>query len=229
MEAAFYIAGAVAIISTVFTITRLNAVHALLYLVVSLLAVAVAFYTMGAPLVAALEVIIYAGAIMVLFVFVVMMLNLGGRAVESERQLMQGKIWVGPVILSALLIVEVVYLIAHATLPDLGPEAACWSRSRWGSRCTGPTWSAWNWLPCCCWAPWWELAIWAGPYPRKQRLVMTGIPMGHALILAGILFALGLAGLLMRRNLIFILMSVEIMLNGSRRRFRRGGIAVGPT
>ena len=59
------------------TITRLNAVHALLYLVVSLLAVAVAFYTMGAPLVAALEVIIYAGAIMVLFIFVVMMLNLG--------------------------------------------------------------------------------------------------------------------------------------------------------
>ena len=44
---------------------------------------------------------------------------------------------------------------------------------------------------------------------------MTGIPMGHALVLAGILFALGLAGLLMRRNLIFILMSLEIMLNGT--------------
>jgi len=116
MEAAFYIAGAVAIISTVFTITRLNAVHALLYLVVSLLAVAVAFYSMGAPLVAALEVIIYAGAIMVLFVFVVMMLNLGRRAVESERQLMRGKIWVGPSVLSALLIVEVVFLIARAGL-----------------------------------------------------------------------------------------------------------------
>jgi NADH-quinone oxidoreductase subunit J len=116
METAFYIAGAVAVISTVFTITRLNAVHALLYLVVSLLAVAVAFYTMGAPLVAALEVIIYAGAIIVLFVFVVMMLNLGRRAVESERRLMQGKIWVGPSVLSALLIVEVVYLIARAGL-----------------------------------------------------------------------------------------------------------------
>jgi len=84
--------------------------------VVSLLAVAVAFYTMGAPLVAALEVIIYAGAIMVLFVFVVMMLNLGSRAVESERRLMQGTIWVGPSVLSALLIVEVLYLIARAGL-----------------------------------------------------------------------------------------------------------------
>jgi NADH-quinone oxidoreductase subunit J len=119
MEAAFYIAGAVAIISTVLAITRLNAVHGLLYLIVSLLAVSVVFFTMGAPLVAALEVIIYAGAIMVLFVFVVMMLNLGRRAVESERQLLQGKIWVGPAALSALLIVEVVYLTARATLPGL--------------------------------------------------------------------------------------------------------------
>jgi len=119
MEAAFYIAAGVAIISTVLAITRLNAVHALLYLIVSLLAVAVVFYTMGAPLVAALEVIIYAGAIMVLFVFVVMMLNLGRLAVESERQLLQGKIWVGPAVLSALLIVEVVYLTARAALPGL--------------------------------------------------------------------------------------------------------------
>ena len=76
----FYIAGAVAILATVLMLTRLNAVHALLYLVVSLLAVAVVFYTLGAPFVAALEVIIYAGAIMVLFVFVVMMLNLGEQA-----------------------------------------------------------------------------------------------------------------------------------------------------
>ena len=121
MEAAFYIAGALAIISTVLTITRLNAVHALLYLTVSLLAVAVAFYTMGAPLVAALEVIVYAGAIMVLFVFVVMMLNLGRRAVESERQLLKRKIWVGPAILSALLIAEVVYVIACAKVYGLQP------------------------------------------------------------------------------------------------------------
>ena len=77
MELAFYIAGAVAVIATLLMLTRANVVHALLYLIVSLLAVAVVFYTLGAPFVAALEVIVYAGAIMVLFVFVVMMLNLG--------------------------------------------------------------------------------------------------------------------------------------------------------
>lgn len=118
MEVAFYIAAIVAIVSTVLTITRLNVVHALLYLIVSLLAVAVVFYTMGAPLVAALEVIIYAGAIMVLFVFVVMMLNLGKRAAIIEGQWMQGNIWVGPVLLSAVLIAEVVYLILRARLTE---------------------------------------------------------------------------------------------------------------
>ena len=44
---------------------------------------------------------------------------------------------------------------------------------------------------------------------------MATIPMSHGLLLAGILFALGLTGLLARRNLIFILMSVEIMLNSA--------------
>ena len=83
MTIVFYVAGAVAIVSTALMITRLNAVHALLYLIVSLLAVAVVFYTLGAPFIAALEVIIYAGAIMVLFVFVVMMLNLGEEATRD--------------------------------------------------------------------------------------------------------------------------------------------------
>jgi NADH-quinone oxidoreductase subunit K len=41
------------------------------------------------------------------------------------------------------------------------------------------------------------------------------IPTNHGLLLAGILFALGLIGLLVRRNLIFILMSIEVMLNAA--------------
>jgi NADH-quinone oxidoreductase subunit J len=64
-------------------ITRHNAVHALLYLIVSLLSVAMIFYIMGAPFAAALEIIIYAGAIMILFVFVIMMQI--GRASCRER------------------------------------------------------------------------------------------------------------------------------------------------
>jgi len=113
MEVAFYIAAAVAIISTVLMLRDLNVVHALLYLIVSLLAVAVVFYVIGAPFVAALEVIIYAGAIMVLFVFVVMMLNLGEHAVAMEKGWLTPGIWIGPVLLAGVLLGEVAYLVAR--------------------------------------------------------------------------------------------------------------------
>jgi NADH-quinone oxidoreductase subunit J len=115
MELAFYIAGAVAVISTILMVTRLNVVHALLYLIVSLLAVAVVFYVLGAPFVAALEVIIYAGAIMVLFVFVVMMLNLGEHGAEMEKQWLTPGIWTGPVLLASILIIQVLYLVWGGT------------------------------------------------------------------------------------------------------------------
>ena len=81
----FYIAASVALMSTVLVVTRLNASHALIYLIVSLLSIAIIFFLLGAPFAAALEVVIYAGAIVVLFLFVVMMLNLGRSSVERER------------------------------------------------------------------------------------------------------------------------------------------------
>lgn len=62
MNALFYITGAVAIVSTILAVTRMNVVHALLYLIVSFLSVAVIFFILGAPFIAAMEVIIYAGA-----------------------------------------------------------------------------------------------------------------------------------------------------------------------
>ncbi len=110
----FYVAAAIAIISTFMMLTRLDAVHALLYLIISLLAVAVVFYVIGAPFIAALEVIIYAGAIMVLFVFVVMMLNLGKRATELEKTWLKPRMWFGPAILAAILIFEVAFLLSHS-------------------------------------------------------------------------------------------------------------------
>jgi NADH-quinone oxidoreductase subunit J len=114
MQLTFYIASAVAIASTILVITRSNAIHALLYLIVSLLAAAVIFFSLGAPFVAALEVIIYAGAIMVLFIFVVMMLNLGDAATEQESRWIRPKTWIGPAILIAILFAPFFYfLIIH--------------------------------------------------------------------------------------------------------------------
>lgn len=77
MEFAFYICGLIAILATLRVITHTNPVHALLYLIISLLAISGVFFSLGAYFAGALEIIVYAGAIMVLFVFVVMMLNFG--------------------------------------------------------------------------------------------------------------------------------------------------------
>ena len=123
MTIVFYVAAAVAVFSTVMMITRLHAVHALLYLIVSLLAVAIVFYTLGAPFVAALEVIVYAGAIMVLFVFVVMLLNLGERAARAERALLKPSMWIGPLALAAILIAEFIYLSIASSGAGYGIEA----------------------------------------------------------------------------------------------------------
>lgn len=111
MNVAFYIAAAVALAATVAVVVNRNTVHALLFLVVSLFAVAVLFYIVGAPLAAALEVIIYAGAIMVLFVFVIMILNLG-EAAGQERRWLRPRVWIGPAILAGILLAELIWLLA---------------------------------------------------------------------------------------------------------------------
>ena len=114
MDWLFYIAAAVSISSTVMVITRLNAVHALLYLIVSLLSVALIFLRLGAPFMAALEVIIYAGAIMVLFVFVIMMLNLGPRSTERESSWLRPRMWPGPIMLTIILLIELIYILLQS-------------------------------------------------------------------------------------------------------------------
>jgi len=114
MTIAFYVAAAIAILATILAITRFNPVHALLYVIVSLLAVAIIFFTLGAPFIAALEVIVYAGAIMVLFVFVVMMLNMGPRAERQEREWFSGRAWLVPGIMALFLTLEFVYILAES-------------------------------------------------------------------------------------------------------------------
>jgi NADH-quinone oxidoreductase subunit J len=126
MNVVFYISAVVAVISTVMVITRLNIMHALLYLIVSLLSISVIFFTLGAPFVAALEVIVYAGAIMVLFIFAIMMLNLGVRTVTQEREWLKATSWTGPAVLALILFIEVAYVIltgAHGAGGNSVPPA----------------------------------------------------------------------------------------------------------
>ena len=111
MELLFYIAASVSVLATLRVITHLHAVHALLYLVISFMALAVIFFLLGAPFAAALEIIIYAGAIMVLFIFVVMLLNQGPLTIAQERRWLGTGMWVGPSLLAVVLLAEVAFII----------------------------------------------------------------------------------------------------------------------
>lgn len=72
----FYAIALLIVAATAMAVTRRNMVHAVLHLVLSFFGTAMLFYLLGAPFLAALEIIIYAGAIMVLFLFLIMMIRL---------------------------------------------------------------------------------------------------------------------------------------------------------
>ncbi|UYO43877.1 NADH-quinone oxidoreductase subunit J [Rhodopseudomonas palustris] len=101
-------AGAFALISAALSVTRPNAVHSLLYLVVTLLALAVCFFALGAAFAAVLLIMIYAGAIVVLFVFVVMTLPISPEAIARERALLR-RAWPLPVLMSVLIVAPFVF------------------------------------------------------------------------------------------------------------------------
>lgn len=126
MNIIWYIAASIALLSSAMAIKSRNAIHALLYLILSLLSVSVIFYLLGAPLVAAFEVLVYAGAIMVLFIFIVMMLNVGMEE-EREKHWLEPKLWIFPSILAAGLFVLFIYVMTRfhpeRTLPGtIGPK-----------------------------------------------------------------------------------------------------------
>ena len=112
----FYLAGLIAIVASIKVITRDNTVHALLYLVVSLLAIAVCFYLMGAPFAAGLEVIVYAGAILVMFVFAIMMFGLRNDELKYAPKNQKLGIWAGPSFLAFLLLIELIIAFDKAEL-----------------------------------------------------------------------------------------------------------------
>ncbi|WP_205511968.1 NADH-quinone oxidoreductase subunit J [Longitalea arenae] len=111
MSTLFYISSIVAVLSTIMVITRYHPVHALLYLAVSFLSVGMIFLSLGAPFVAALEIIVYAGAIIVLFIFVVMMLNLGNETAQQEKEWLKPKVWLVPSALVLVLLAEMLLLL----------------------------------------------------------------------------------------------------------------------
>lgn len=113
----FYALGLVAILASIRTIMHANPIYAILNLIVSLLAVAGIFFILGAPFAGILEMIVYAGAILVLFVFVMMMLNLGNH--QSEKKWLSAQVWATPIMLCVVILAVFIGFIMQAKVAPL--------------------------------------------------------------------------------------------------------------
>jgi NADH-quinone oxidoreductase subunit J len=126
--AIFYVLAALIVAATGLAITRRDPIHAVIFLVVSFLGTAMLFYLLGAPFLAGVEVIVYAGAIMVLFLFVIMML---GQAPWKGKTATVLK-W-GPAVIPVLLFLTVTgLLIIQDPQGSIGLQMAVASPAEFG-------------------------------------------------------------------------------------------------
>jgi NADH-quinone oxidoreductase subunit J len=112
----FYTFAAVAVISALLMVLMKNPVVSALYLVVTFFCLAAFFVMLNAQLLAALQVIVYAGAIMVLFMFVIMLLNLNRTSFTSYKLFFTKLI--------ALLVVVAILLVLGGSLGDMAAKGA---------------------------------------------------------------------------------------------------------
>ncbi len=118
-EPVFYIFAGLALASSVLMVTRKNPVYSAMYLVLTLFAIAAIFVLLEAHFLAALQIVVYAGAILVLFLFVIMLLNLGH---EFDPDIRGRFWWVFGGGLGLVLFAELLTVVARGTAADPGPD-----------------------------------------------------------------------------------------------------------
>ena len=149
----FYFLAVMAIVSAIAVITRRNPVHAALSLIVTLLSLAGFYLMLYAPFVAGVQIVLYAGGIMVLFLFVIMLINLE----QNIREYQFNKQWIVGTIAALALgsLLAFVFAPAEADFRRRSCKAIADSRetthSRSASCCTAITCSRSRLLRCCCW------------------------------------------------------------------------------
>jgi NADH-quinone oxidoreductase subunit J len=121
----FFLCGILAIAGSILLIVAREPIHSALSLVLVMIALAILYLLLGAPFVAAVQILVYAGAIMVLFVFVIMLLNAG---VEERTDWSKIAKWVG-LPLGVVLLLEIAHWLFHSE-----PGAAIAN----GASATGP-------------------------------------------------------------------------------------------
>ncbi len=111
--AVFFVLAAIAVAGAVSLIVQRHPIHSALSLIVVMAALAGLYLLLEAEFIAAIQVIVYAGAIMVLFVFVIMLLNAG----SEERTNVSRTAFYAGVPLAIFLLIELAYRVAGASAP----------------------------------------------------------------------------------------------------------------
>jgi NADH-quinone oxidoreductase subunit J len=119
---AFWVLAPISVLAAVAMVLARNAVHSALFLIVNFFTLAVFFLILGSPFLFVVQIIVYAGAIMVLFLFVIMLLGVDTPLPLTER--LKGQRWLA-LFLGAALVAEVFFAVrlgigfASESLPDL--------------------------------------------------------------------------------------------------------------
>jgi len=156
----FYIFSTVLLVAAFRVITARNPVHAVIYLVLTFFQAAAIWLLLKAEFLAIVLVLVYVGAVMVLFLFVLMMLNFDVKAMrEGFWKLFPAAAAVGGLFsleLGAILLLNYRSVVDHC--PCAVPMVRCWQPMRltpksWASCFIHSICCPLSWLPCCCWLP----------------------------------------------------------------------------
>jgi NADH-quinone oxidoreductase subunit J len=220
---------AVMLFSSLMTITRKNPVPAAAYLILAMFCAAALYAQLGADFIAAIQVLVYAGAIMVLFVFVIMLLNIDPQKLRGIH-LNGGEFAV--LAITALAFVIMAVMMLYGGEPSAVTKLATADAPNNTALVSQQLFIKYLWpfelaslliLIAIVASVWWQGREWSKrrifevfsffltPRIGERPLVPTEYYFGVALLM----FLCGAVGVLVRRNLIMVLMSVELMLNAS--------------
>ncbi len=119
-EYAFWLLSFIAVFSGIAVIVSKNPVYSVLYLIMTFFAIAGHYFLMNAQFLAAVHIIVYAGAIMVLFLYVIMMLNLNSIEIEKRSSIVK----LLAVVASGLMLVVLAGAVPHAEVLIQQKESA---------------------------------------------------------------------------------------------------------
>jgi NADH-quinone oxidoreductase subunit J len=116
----FLITGTVCVASAILVVAMRNPVHSALFLLLTFICVAVLFVMQAAEFLAAVQILVYAGGVMVLFLFVVMLINY--RHLPEERVL--SRVWIGGIGVGLAVLVLFATVVRSGPWPEQAPDAA---------------------------------------------------------------------------------------------------------